>query len=387
MLGSDDTLFSLTKENNQTILRLSHYLDALRESNPTSRIIDIVHTRFSAESFSPINGIEIIPIQSKYIQCFPWMGFKYVRKEIANSNMGLITCQNPFEVGLLGVLLKRKLKIPLEVQIHLNFFSPYWTKEHNLYNRIRYFMAKMVVRNADKIRVVSSSIQDALIERWDLPASKIYLAPVPVYITNDFIEKTNISISFKPDKRVILYIGRLAYQKNLYGFFEICQRVLSLFNDVEVVIIGEGPLKNYVEDKISEIHTNRIHLLGAIPYSELSHWYKQADIFLLPSYYEGLPRVLIESYLFNVPTVGSSCAGLQDIILDGQTGFLVDVENIDAFVEKISWILNHPKEKKEMGIKGCEFVRSKFAPFLLTKKIVSEWVQLVNNYESNLDYS
>ena len=347
----------------------------------------MVYTRFSSKSFFPIDGIDIIPIQSKYIQCFPWSGFNYVGKNLANSKMDLITCQNPFEVGLLGVILKRKLKIPLEVQIHLNFFSPYWTKEHNLYNRIRYFMAKMVVRNADKIRVVSSSIQNALISRWELPASKIYLAPVPVFIKDSYKEKLTISTSNKPNKNIILFVGRLAYQKNLPGLLEICQEVLSLLNDVEIVIIGDGPLRNFMEDKVSKMNSNRIHLLGALPYSELSHWYKQADLFLLPSYYEGLPRVLIESYLFNVPAIGSSCAGLQDIVLNGQTGFLVDVENIDAFIEKISWILNHPEEKKEMGIKGCEFVRSKFDPFLLTKIIVSEWVQLVNNYEPNHDYS
>mgnify|MGYP001615904923 CR=1 FL=1 len=70
----------------------------------------------------------------------------------------VITCQDPFETGLIGYFLKKKFKIPLHIQIHTDFLSPYFWRE-SLKNKIRVLLAKRIIPHADGIRVVSERIR------------------------------------------------------------------------------------------------------------------------------------------------------------------------------------------------------------------------------------
>jgi len=387
MLGADESIFSEVSKDNQLLKRLALYLKILKQSDSNARIFVVIHTKKTQKEFSIDHDLFFIPIQSKLIQYYPFKTYKFLINNISKFNPELITCQNPFEIGLLGLMIKRKLHISLEIQIHLNLFSKYWLNEHRINNRLRYFMAKAVLYNANRIRVVSSGIKKNLEESLKIDSSKIFIAPVPVLIQDYCNESTLEILSPNNKEKTVLYVGRLIHSKNMPGLLRLCKKVLKIVNNVQFIIIGDGPQKEFVVDEARKIDPERIIILGSIPYSQLVNWYKRSDVFILPSLHEGFSRVLVESYLFKLPAVATKCGGPQDIIIDGRTGFLTNIEDIDLFSEKIIWLLEHPYDAKAMGLEGYEFVLNQFNPAMLAQKIVSEWVQLLNNYEPNHDIS
>ena len=99
---------------------------------------------------------------------------------------------------------------------------------------------------------------------------------------------------------------------------------------------------------------------------------------ILPSYYEGLARVQLEAYAAGVPCVSTLVSGADDVIIDGKTGFIVEVNDLSAFVDRLIWLLDRPSEAKEMGLKGKRYVLKKYAYGRVVDELVQGWVELAN---------
>jgi len=114
-------------------------------------------------------------------------------------------------------------------------------------------------------------------------------------------------------------IGELHPNKN---WSSIIQAMTSLPDKAQLLIIGEGEERIYLERQIKSLgFQNRVHLLG---YIDGAKYLKAFDIFVLPSLKEGLPYVLLEAGLAELPVVVSDLPGNHDIIDTGETGFLVE---------------------------------------------------------------
>ena len=119
-----------------------------------------------------------------------------------------------------------------------------------------------------------------------------------------------------------------------------------------------------------------MRVLGNLAYEDLRIWYQRASVVVLPSLHEGFARVLVEGYLFSKPAVATRCGGPQDIILDGETGFLVETYDLNTFAQKIIWLLQHPERAAAMGERGQFYVRENFDRDNLISKMVTQWQQL-----------
>ena len=160
---------------------------------------------------------------------------------------------------------------------------------------------------------------------------------------NDFRRKNGI----KKNEKLILFFGRLNITKGPDKFVEIAKILLKKRKDCVFLIVGpdEG-LKGKVKKMIGD--EKRILLLDAIrDRKEVTNMYQSANVFVMPSYREGLPLTLFEAMASGLPIVASPVNGIPYEMKDRENGFLVEYGNNEKFAEKIIELL----EDKKLGEK------------------------------------
>ena len=103
-----------------------------------------------------------------------------------------------------------------------------------------------------------------------------------------------------------------------------------------------------------------------------------SDMVILPSYREGLPRVLVEAAAMGKPVVASRIPPITEIVVNGETGLLVEPDNPEAFAQAIVWLLKHPAEARKMGEQGTKRVHNVFSVNRMAQETLRLYKQLLN---------
>lgn len=146
--------------------------------------------------------------------------------------------------------------------------------------------------------------------------------------------------------RILLSVGELNANKN----HRVVIEALKELNDsaYHYVIVGRGGGKEGLEQLAEQLGVaDRLHLLGFR--TDVAELYAMADVFVFPSKREGLPVALMESMASGLPVVASRIRGNSDLVVDGETGYLVPVENVKAYSEKIQMLTLDPQLRIGMG--------------------------------------
>ncbi|MCH7402089.1 glycosyltransferase family 4 protein [Belliella kenyensis] len=170
-------------------------------------------------------------------------------------------------------------------------------------------------------------------------------------------------LGLNDNDEVLLFIGNISSQKRLDRFLEISMRLKSKRPSLVALIIGDGP------DLLKYKSTIDIHdWISFHGYQENVGLYLAAsDIHILCSDTEGLPGVVLEAAFFNVPTLASNVGGVSECIIDGQTGYLVDKDKVDEFVNLADILFSDPELIEIIGRKANDFIRNNFRMELTAK--------------------
>lgn len=272
---------------------------------------------FSAEDISP--QVRIIPTNSS-------RRLSYLRDAVriakGLSAPDVITAQDPFETGIVGVRLSKFFKKPLQVQIHTDLLSPFFRRESFL-NRIRMRLIRRTLPQAAGIRAVSKRIADSLLAIDPTLASKIKVLPIFVDTEKIRMHVPTIDLHKKyPNFTfIVLMASRLATEKNIALALQAMKRVIEHRPDAGLVIVGDGPEKNDLETKARKLGLEKN--VAFEPWQgDMASYYKTADIFLLTSLYEGYGLTLVEAVAAGTPIV-STDVGIAAEILGPFAGTLV----------------------------------------------------------------
>lgn len=161
----------------------------------------------------------------------------------------------------------------------------------------------------------------------------------------------------------IVYFGRLAPGKGLLTLLEAA-KLLSHENAgrrIEIKIIGEGPLRQKLQEKVEAEKINNVRFLGYLKGKELFQEVKKSLAAVLPSeWYENNPISVIEAFALCKPVVGARIAGLPELVKDNETGLTFEPENPVDLSLKIEYLKNNPDKAEEMGRNARVFVEQKF---------------------------
>jgi len=129
-----------------------------------------------------------------------------------------------------------------------------------------------------------------------------------------------------------------------------------------------------LDTDIRHIHLGRIYndrLLSLI--------YSSADVFIVPSLQDNLPNTVLEAMSCGTPVVGFDTGGIPDMVFHGKTGLLAQPKNVNDLSEKIQWMIDHPDDRKQMGINARKHVVEKFTPEIQATRYIDLYSKLLSS--------
>jgi glycosyltransferase involved in cell wall biosynthesis len=214
------------------------------------------------------------------------------------------------------------------------------------------YVERSLSRLADGVIAITDSLRRFTIEEVGVPASKVETIH---YGLDELPEPWGVNA---PDEvpegaRVILAVSRLTAQKGI----DIAIRALpSLPSDVVLVVLGEGPDRESLERLARELGVERrVFLLGRVP--DVAAWLRRAEVFVHPARWEGFGLAVLEAMLAGLPVVATNVSSLPELVVDGETGFLVVANDAPALAAAVSAAL----ARRDLGPAGRARAHSEFS--------------------------
>lgn len=181
-----------------------------------------------------------------------------------------------------------------------------------------------------------------------------------------------------------LFVGRLEIQKGVMNLLDAVERLLPDCPDFHIGLAGEGPERRHLTERLSrspKLAAN-IHVLG--PRRDVPALLKTADLFVLPSLWEGMPNALLESMVAGIPAVATRVEGTEELIKSEETGWLVPPNDPQALATAMQEAMKNRNRLKTMGERARSIVLASFTP----ERVVEEYERLWNGllgFESRVD--
>jgi glycosyltransferase involved in cell wall biosynthesis len=225
--------------------------------------------------------------------------------------------------------------------------------------KIIYFIEEIAYRAADKIILTSKEDKKFVEDRFKVSSSKIEV--IPNYIDTELFRPLNI----REETNGILFVGRLAEQKNLFNLIEAISGTA-----LELVIIGSGSLKEELESFAKEKQV-KLKLKGNIPNKKLPEELNKSEIFVLPSFYEGCPKTLLEAMACGLPCIGTNVEGIREIIKHRENGYLC-AANSESIRKAICEVLEDKALREKIGQNARKTILENFS----LDKVVEKEVEI-----------
>lgn len=329
-IGSDRLLFDPHSDSARRIRAYGAHVESLHIIVFSRKSLSHVKTELAP-------NIIVYPTDSFnkffYIVDALWIGWKI--KSWFKEKTVLATSQDPFESGVAAFLLSFFLRIPLHIQVHIDFFSPYYWKESVL-QFLHRLIGPFILKRASRIRVVSSKIALYLTRSLHIPKTKIDVLPIytdPALYARSVSKKEFPQFSF-----TILMLCRLVKQKNIPLALSALASLIKEYPKVGLVIVGDGPLKVKIKSLVNHLSLQENVRIEPWTNEQIS-FYKGADVFLLSSNYEGWGRTAVESVLSGTPVVMTDvgCAG--EFIKHEENGLVVPVNDEVLLVKALKRLI------------------------------------------------
>jgi glycosyltransferase involved in cell wall biosynthesis len=254
----------------------------------------------------------------------------------------------------------RKYNIPIVHTVHdYNLICPVSTSTDNKGNiceacKGKYFYLGAIKRchkgSFCKSSIIAASLlfrrkyfdPIQLIDGWIFVSWFTYykhLKFMPHLINSDTINLYNfnpdpqVKNTIKSDRKYFLYFGRLSREKGLSTLIMAFSQVRHL----KLVIAGTGPQEFYLKDMVQKLGLDNIEFIGFKSGDELKSIINNASFNIVPSeWWENNPMSIIEAYSLGIPVIGANVGGIPEIVVDGETGYLFDMKNVDQLAKIIS---------------------------------------------------
>ncbi|MDQ7030673.1 MAG: glycosyltransferase [Ardenticatenia bacterium] len=165
----------------------------------------------------------------------------------------------------------------------------------------------------------------------------------------------------------LISIGRFTEQKGYHILLDALRHVASLHNNVHLVLIGSGPLKDELRTQARQMGLSSIVRFSGIR-RDIERLLPAFDLFVSSSLWEGLPTVVLEAAAAKVPIVATKVSGTVEILEHGRLGFLVPPGDSLKLAEAILYMLSHPLEAQQMAARAYQHVKGKFSVEQVARK-------------------
>lgn len=301
------------------------------------------------------------------------IGRNIIRNSFPSQRESLITAQDPFDCGLAAIILGKLCKLPIEIQLHTDPFSTYFS---GILNFVRKELVKFTLPRSQGLLAVSEKLADEVSSQFNYNRSNIMV--LPVYIDAEkLLSKQSGAIKVQGQSKTIIVVARLSPEKNVALAIKILAEVRKS-TDARLVVVGSGPeadkLKNLAEQlQVSDFVSFEGWRNDVTPY------YKGADVFLQTSYFEGYGMALVEAGLNHLPVI-STPVGLAGELINGKEIIICPQDDEKQFARSVLSILANPSLSRVLADNLFDRldrdIKSKQEYMSLIK---SHWEKIVSN--------
>ena len=363
MISTDRTIF---EENSEARQRMVEYGNLVEE-------LHIII--FSKKDFSQQNFGNVFIYSTDSLSKWFYMrdAVRIGRKILGSNGKWLITSQDPFETGWVGYKLSKIFNIPLQLQIHTDFLSPYFV-QHSMLHRMRVRIAKFLIPRANCIRVVSERIKKSLkTKNYKL---KTEISVLPIFVDVKKIQETEVRIDlhkkYPQFDFIILMASRLTKEKNIEMIIEVMKNILKRYPKTGLIITGFGQEEKNIKHKIKKFKLNNNIVLENWT-DDLISYYKTCDAFLLNSFYEGYGRTAVEAITSGCVVIMTDVGIANDIAKDKYNSLIVPVNDRIAMEKAIEKAINDKALRASISLSSENLSYKMPSKDEYLKKIKESW--------------
>lgn len=227
--------------------------------------------------------------------------------------------------GFAAAWLGRKFGKPSLVHVH-------GTDVHTIPNEspLLQRLVSWALRHAKAVRAVSQAIADGAIA-LGADAAKVRVVYLGVDVQRFALMPREIArrqLGIDPQRRYLLYVGRLVGVKGLDLLLDAAAIVMRQQQNLELMLVGDGEEKAQLQRQAERLGiASRTHFIGVQPHDLIPLWMNAGDVLCLSSHKEGTPNVLLEALSCGTPVVATAVGGIPEVVRDGEVGYLVRSRN------------------------------------------------------------
>ncbi len=283
-----------------------------------------------------------VPFQKRYKMSLPYLKSKELKAKLKQFAPNVIHISTPSLLGLWALRFANKNNIPVISIFHTYFSSymQYYFRKIPALGRLlrkftdwyqRYFYNKCSVIYVPSVsmknELVSIGVSQNKIEIWERGIDKDLFTPINK-------DTKYIQALVENDDKNILFVSRLVWEKNLKTLIAVYKEIQNKNLPYNLIIAGSG----HAEKAIKKSMPNAI-FTGSLSHDKLKKLYASADLLFFPSISETFGNVVLEGLSSGIPALVASKGGTKDMIQDGVNGFILEEDDIQGYVNKISLVL------------------------------------------------
>lgn len=283
-----------------------------------------------------------------------------------------------------SLYIKHIIKKPLIVSVHgaNDYFQSNWIGIiGKLYKKI---FAKITLNQATKIITLDAALLKGLNIKKNISTKTIRICPNEKFFKKYDKEKCRDNLNISKNNFIVIFIGGIRIAKGVQNLHHIALKLTDKYDDIEFFFLGEGPLRK----KLSSNKNDKMHFPGYVNNPEI--YLAAADVFILPSYSEGLSMAVLEAIAMSKPVIVSN-VGANPNIINKDYGILVNPSDMDSIEDSILNLyknrerINYMSAKTRTFFKKCLNNKNNFTTLLTEyKDTIKSYFNRVNKVEFHI---
>ena len=254
--------------------------------------------------------------------------------------------------GAIAWLIKKVYQIPFVISLRggdVPGFRPY---DFHFYHKLIAPFLRIIWKNASAVIANSKGLRHLAVTfdpRFEIPI-----------IPNGVDLELYKTVEHNWSSPRLLSVGRIVHQKGL----DLAMHALGGLKDLnwEWRIAGDGPQLQALQSLAQELGIDdRVFFLGWQSREQIIESYKKSNVFLFPSRHEGMPNALLEAMASGLPGIATCIAGNEELVVEGETGYLIPSEDIESLQGALKKILNDQNLRQQMGIASRRRVEENYS--------------------------
>lgn len=291
-------------------------------------------------------------------------------------NFDLIHAHRIIPDGYAAVLLGKKLNIPVVCSARGGeaYQVPFES-------RLCYLLFKKVLSTSDRITTVSSALRDIVVRNGSKHTVDVIYNGCDVDKFH-YVDKITAreKLDLPLDRKIFLFVGHIITNKGIFDLIQAFHELKNRGSSALLIMIGFGDDVVKIEEEIKSRNLSESVLLpGYIPQKKLPQWVNASDIFVLPSYQEGLPNVVLEAMACRKPVIATRVGGIPEVVSDGVTGVLVEPRNVYQLTEAMQTLLQDEELCIKMGLEAGRLIHERFTWEASAERLIKVYQNLLEN--------